>query len=72
MVALNASSEATGANHGAPNNNIGIHLHQAVTTDPALKPEQILVPTACSASQIVSEHSRKRHGVHHQREIDTL
>ena len=71
-MALNASSEATGANHGAPNNSLGIHLHQAVTPNPALKPEQKLVPTACSASQIVPEHSRKRHGVQHQREIDTL
>ena len=66
MVALNAPSEATGTNHGAPNNSLGTHLHQAVTPNPALNPEHKLVPTACSASQIVPEHSRKRHGVQHQ------
>ena len=53
----------------SPNDGLIIHLHQAAIPSPALKSEPKQAPTACSASQIVPEHPRKRHGVLHQREI---
>jgi hypothetical protein len=42
-------------------------LRCTATLRPSLNPGPKLVPTACSTSQIVPEHPRKRHGVQHQR-----